>query len=183
MDLVHKYPPPSCGLCLFIIQIQAYVIKWGWNINGRFVWYFCLNWMLDFARHLWPWNFFKVLYYYLIPLIRSGRWGNRLYKIPPILLIVSKRNTQGWSSSFSIPLHSSIMYLHHLQTSIRERLTTTKKSIKLQTGSEVLRPPPLRQLQTNFDFFHAFFSTLNAVIQYKMQFNIFKHVKKVRVPL
>ena len=58
--------------------------------------------------------------------------------------------------------------------SLRERL---KKSIKLQTGSEVSRPPPPMATSDNF-FFHAFFSTLNAVIQYKMQFNIFKHVKK-----
>ena len=41
-----------------------------------------------------------------------------------------------------------------------------KKSIKLQTVSEVSRPPPLRQLQTIFDFCNAFL-TLNAVIQYK----------------
>ena len=35
MDLVHK-GPPQLWTMFVIIQIQAYVIKWGWNINGRF---------------------------------------------------------------------------------------------------------------------------------------------------
>ena len=45
--------------------------------------------------------------------------------------------------------------------------------------SEVFRPPPLQQLQTIFYFFcNAFFSTLNAVIQYKMQYNIWPTFSK-----
>ena len=38
MDLVHKGPPPPVVdyVFLFFIQIQAYIMKWGWNINGRF---------------------------------------------------------------------------------------------------------------------------------------------------
>ena len=57
---------------------------------------------------------------------------------------------------------------------LRERF---KKPINFQTLSEVLRPPPppLRQLQTNL---LCIFSTLNAVIQYKMQFYIWPTFSK-----
>ena len=47
---------------------------------------------------------------------------------------------------------------HQFNFVLRERLK--KKPIKLQTGSEVSRPPPLRKLQTIFDFFFMHFFQL-----------------------
>ena len=48
-----------------------------------------------------------------------------------------------------------------------------KKSLKLQTLSEVLRPPPpYGNFRHILKFFKLHFVTLNAVIQQKMHFNI-----------